>query len=959
MNKSSLSLIAKIIVILLLPLLLFNYVDTQPTTIVNEDDDEKGTRSVAIVNEDMGYENETEEIVLGKEITKVLSEQTDYSWVVMNRSAAEEGFNQQEHDAILYLPSNFTKNIMSFTDDSPNKASINYVIQPNLEAKERQKLHREMANAKNEVNYEMSTIYWNYVSQQVAHIREDFDEILEKEIAFQNAMHAFYRPSSETLAGEIEQHINNLNRILEQTNRVDETSTNNANDVAEAESEIVQFTEALEAYKETQLDQQKLLGEFQTENQQSLQNELDKYNEALQDNVSKMEETLKEQSVVVVNHEKKLTKRFGTMEGKLKKSQDIVDRWRVYQKSKRNKQESYFEKITYDIIDEYTGQILNKWLEDADDEFDDSLDEFIAANEKASLIEPIAPEDTEIDPITFEELETSFETLNATIRNVKEQTEELELEEPIDWTEVDESLHVLSENIIEVIENEQHEEANEIIANWENYAEAWEKNYNKILDEIDDTSEWIVQQIEKKQDKIIKSKVLSDKRKEELEDKFNQVDNMENKTTTSLVTYSESLSIFQTVLNQRTNINKELIKDILNDDLMEERIDDLFKVNNSFANKLEQTFGVKNHSQTKQRDDKDSDNFMQLVEKTEANLNEFNDNVQSKISENESIINEMTEQARTIAEQIKDVNNEVYEWDEAPTLEQTDGQMVFQFQQGTASSLGNLADLVSTLGESQSDLTTDTEELQTQIVSVQDESDELNDLWSRNVATTEQVKDDVYDVLGNTVVDGQSNPYVYDYLANPVNVEGQVDGKVLSESEDRLPPVVLFMIILLSGLLIGFLTQHYSSNSMLIQSGLFILLNLAVGLIISIYGLSIYPLNDSQAIAWSAFTILLLMGCSNLIRAGLFINPFVGWLVSIVMIMFFMTPVLNIIVSEFSFNNPISNVYMGLLYGSSSSFVSTTVIMVFIIAIVSAFIYGLQAMRNNNKAEEPNEEKAS
>src|SRR5699024_11036131 len=147
-----------------------------------------------------------------------------------------------------------------------------------------------------------------------------------------------------------------------------------------------------------------------------------------------------------------------------------------------------------------------------------------------------------------------------------------------------------------------------------------------------------------------------------------------------------------------------------------------------------------------------------------------------------------------------------------------------------------------------------------------------------------------YDVLYNTMVDGQNNPYVFDHLSNPVNVEGQVDGKVLSESEDRMPPVVLFIIILLSGLLIGFLTQYYSNNSYLIQAGLFLLLNIAVGLIISIYGLNIYPLDDSHAIMWSAFTILLLMACSNIVRGGLFIGPFVGWLVSLVMIIFFISP---------------------------------------------------------------------
>src|SRR5690625_3622771 len=191
--KSSLGLIAKVLIILLLPLLMFRYVDSHPTSIAKDDDEDKGTRSVAVVNEDMGYDSGTEDISLGQDITSLLNDQDDYSWVVMNRSAAEQGFSNQTYDAIIYVPSNFSENVMTFKDESPSKASINYVIQPNLEAKERQRIHREMANAKNTINQEISTIYWNNVSQELDIFLEEFDKVLEKEIAFQDAMYSFYK----------------------------------------------------------------------------------------------------------------------------------------------------------------------------------------------------------------------------------------------------------------------------------------------------------------------------------------------------------------------------------------------------------------------------------------------------------------------------------------------------------------------------------------------------------------------------------------------------------------------------------------------------------------------------------------------------------------------------------------------------------------------------------------------
>ncbi|MGM8364437.1 type VII secretion protein EsaA [Virgibacillus sp. W0181] len=144
---SSLALIVKVLVILSIPLLMFRYVDSQPVVKTSEPE-ETATRSIAIVNEDVGVEEDDEPVIIGKEVASLLNDQADYKWTVISRSAAEHGFADEKYDAILYVPSDFSKDVMSFKEDSPNKASIDYVIQPNLEAKNRQRVHKEMALAK-------------------------------------------------------------------------------------------------------------------------------------------------------------------------------------------------------------------------------------------------------------------------------------------------------------------------------------------------------------------------------------------------------------------------------------------------------------------------------------------------------------------------------------------------------------------------------------------------------------------------------------------------------------------------------------------------------------------------------------------------------------------------------------------------------------------------------------------
>src|SRR5690625_6036575 len=127
-NKSSISLVVKIVIILLLPLILFRYVDSQPT-IVKQDDDDEGTRSVAIVNEDNGLDINDEAVNRGQDIPLIVGEQADYSWKVVKRGAAERGLSDQEYDARLYIASNFAENVMIFKDRAPTQASNDYVSQ--------------------------------------------------------------------------------------------------------------------------------------------------------------------------------------------------------------------------------------------------------------------------------------------------------------------------------------------------------------------------------------------------------------------------------------------------------------------------------------------------------------------------------------------------------------------------------------------------------------------------------------------------------------------------------------------------------------------------------------------------------------------------------------------------------------------------------------------------------------
>ncbi|MGN1387027.1 MAG: type VII secretion protein EsaA, partial [Bacillus sp. (in: firmicutes)] len=163
-NKfNSVLLILKLAIILLIPSLFFSYVGHDPL----RETKNQNVKSIALVNEDVGFEFEKNPLTLGKEMSEVIGKSSSYQWVTVNRKTAETGLHSGQYEAIIYLPSNFTESVLSFTDDQPKEASVTYKIQPNINAERAEKVLKELETAKNKINTNMSTIYWNYVSQSV------------------------------------------------------------------------------------------------------------------------------------------------------------------------------------------------------------------------------------------------------------------------------------------------------------------------------------------------------------------------------------------------------------------------------------------------------------------------------------------------------------------------------------------------------------------------------------------------------------------------------------------------------------------------------------------------------------------------------------------------------------------------------------------------------------------------
>ncbi|UZW66712.1 hypothetical protein OC195_01835 [Priestia flexa] len=288
---------------------------------------------------------------------------------------------------------------------------------------------------------------------------------------------------------------------------------------------------------------------------------------------------------------------------------------------------------------------------------------------------------------------------------------------------------------------------------------------------------------------------------------------------------------------------------------------------------------------------------------------------------------------------------------EAPTQENADVSSLITLQKSMGQELKGMNDLISTLGERQSSVVEYTGELQEKVNEVQDQADTLNNKWSQNVDSTKLVRSQVYRLLNNTLVDDQNNDYVYDYLANPL----QVSGEVPAEKTKTVPPVVLLVIILISSLLIGYFSHYYKNAPLLVRGSLFGLLVMIVGLMISTFSLNIYSLSGERAMEWSIFTIVLLLLASTLVRGAFLIGNFVGWIVTVLMILFFITPLLNLAMPNFNYEDPVSKVYMSIQYETTSLFAEATTILLGLTAVLTVIPFIIRMLTSKDKQAESDE----
>ncbi|MCP8951530.1 type VII secretion protein EsaA [Bacillus safensis] len=928
-QKSSIKIVSTMILILVLPVLFFHLIGDDPAK-----QKKNATRNIAVVNEDMGASESENTARFGQDVVAALSERPDYTWTVVNRSAAENGLKNRKYDAVLYIPSDFSKNVLSYDKDHPEKASIQFSIQDQLNAVNKEKVQRELENAQKKMNEQMSTLYWSFVSQEIGNVREEFEHIVGKEVEFQNTMYNFYKPNSNKLSDAVQQQKKQIEELKNAMADSQKQYKDGLSTTEEAKNQLKDFVKAVDQYQQYQDKQKDLLIKAQSASQKQIQQGLKQLADIQNQNARSFSDQMGGLKTDINGVQSQLKTTDSAIQSVQKSREDVIP-----------KQSTGLKELVKTSQEELIRNYEAQYLAYIGDKIT-PLQEQLKASRKA-LLEAEKPKE---DP---------NEDSNNQGEDQKDSTDDLKIdleEETKKLTEISTEINQVADELSGNEETpptpengeenpEQTGETKSTLVQSKEQLKALSLKLEEVKKNIEEKTTAHNDQLQGKVDllsKVLKS--LTDKI-DKLEEKIIRIETSNNKNISdikksiikqeSAITRKlERIETTQSPLNQYTS-KMDKLRDF---NTKSENASELLKYSNELVHyeallnsfyqekdpsslvdtkpdEIQSILSIKkeeteNWDKLKNQMLTSNDDVSTFIDEMQKFSDGYAEYITTQQASMEQELQTISESADNVAEQMADQGDAVY------TADLAGSSIVVSAQDSIGQEVLRLSENMSSLTDRQKGVADYTNNIEESVTTVQEKADTLNENWSKNVDSTKLVQQDLKGILGNTLSDQGNSNYVYNHLANPLKINGDVP----EEKTQTVPPVVILVIVMISSLLIGFFSSYYASAPMLVKGALFGILNLLVGLMISLFGLNIYKLADDQAIQWSIFTILLLVACSAFIRTAFLFGSIAGWMAATALIFFFVAPLIDLVMPNFHFTNPVTDVYLSIQYGNGDTF---------------------------------------
>ncbi|MBR0638245.1 type VII secretion protein EsaA [Bacillus safensis] len=924
-QKSSIKIISTMILILVLPVLFFHLIGDDPAK-----QKKNATRNIAVVNEDMGASESENTARFGQDVVAALSERPDYTWTVVNRSAAENGLKNRKYDAVLYIPSDFSKNVLSYDKDHPEKASIQFSIQDQLNAVNKEKVQRELENAQKKMNEQMSTLYWSFVSQEIGNVREEFEHIVGKEVEFQNTMYNFYKPNSNKLSDAVQQQKKQIEELKNAMADSQKQYKDGLSTTEEAKNQLKDFVKVVDQYQQYQDKQKDLLIKAQSTNQKQIQQGLKQLADIQNQNARSFSDQMGG-----------LKTDINGVQSQLKTTDSAIQSVQKSREEAIPKQSTGLTELVKTSQEELIKKYEERYLEDYRNKIS-ALQTKLLAKRQELMDEPEPPVDSDDDGpsdqdnenpeeigINLDEETNELSQISIEMNELADQLREPETPPSTEDGEQGES----GENPAQPDTSSKNSSQDDLKALSTRLDEVKKKIQEKAAahnDELKDKVSQMSKELEsltKKVDKLEKM-ILS------LQDRYNVIPNEIKNQESSIVSKVKELkrrnspisnvfsdNLFEKKFETKSTRTKKLMDYSNQLSQLELMIANVYQPSNNSSlydtkgEEIQSILSIKkeeteNWDKLKNQMLTSNDDVSTFIDEMQKFSDGYAEYITTQQASMEQELQTISESADNVAEQMADQGDAVY------TADLAGSSIVVSAQDSIGQEVLRLSENMSSLTDRQKGVADYTNNIEESVTTVQEKADTLNENWSKNVDSTKLVQQDLKGILGNTLSDQGNSNYVYNHLANPLKISGDVP----EEKTQTVPPVVILVIVMISSLLIGFFSSYYASAPMLVKGALFGILNLLVGLMISLFGLNIYKLADDQAIQWSIFTILLLVACSAFIRTAFLFGSIAGWMAATALIFFFVAPLIDLVMPNFHFTNPVTDVYLSIQYGNGDIF---------------------------------------
>ncbi|TGA99993.1 type VII secretion protein EsaA [Sporolactobacillus shoreae] len=891
------------------------------------------TGALAIVNEDQGADVNGQRLNLGNQIVPLFSSGDDYNWETVSRSAADTGLKQGTYQAAIYIPSNFTSNIFTYTNSQPKAAVISYSANPKLTAEDAAKIQTEMQKVKGTLNQQFSKIYWRIISDKLSYIRGNFTDVVNKDKQYLQAMSDFYKPSSQNMAQVFSAQLNQINTLLAETKQSSSDAASQQTTLTDTKNQVNQQLDALNKLSD-QLNQQiQSLQKTRDTNKQLV----DDATTQSQDSLNKLLSAFNDGMVNPLNTAVTITDPLSA-EGEF-------ESLRSYYNSDNNKQ--YLANKSNIIA---LSTVISNYLvaDTADPNYQNSLAQQsstvngdLTAQQTSDdnaylalykLYSSLLNYETGLESSATNSVDTSISSLNDAYDNLKLDPTR---SDPIYPNHSEQDVSDLQDDIkklssYSVFQNDLGDVKGPLLSTTDLKKTYEQVSLNTFFDALGETKvaltnyETIFSNAPPNPDPTVSSTLDHSN--------FNQADtdigNITSSTTKNLNTVLTDLTGENGITAYLSRVNP----------------DDILKNMDSTSTAIQKKYD--------------------MDEATYSNA--LSDQHTALVALEKNLTSNMTDTQQQVASIAKPLVLTAPD----PTFASVDNGFALSFKSNTFDQLNTIDQGLQNVSDNESAILKDSQNVQSLVNGVQSGANQLTGSWGQNLNATAELGSTISQTLGNTGEPGNRNQGAYQQLASPVNLAGLQLGNPNNAAQnqdqnaastDTTPaapvtqPFLTLLAVLIASILTGYFSYHYRNLSRTANALISAALALITSGVIIAYGVAQYGLEGGAVIMWSLFTIGLIAVISAWVREAYQLSEIVGVLLIATLVVYFTLPLLKNSMDRFAYQNPASDVYLAIAYGPDYAPFLKGIVAVLLLVIPVLAVIGIRAMIRHVREEKANE----